>query len=70
MIRFVQCAIFVLYQIACSFLSLAHAQQADTGRPATDAHGDPLRPKLARRVPRAIHLRSSGIPSVELVSRF
>ncbi len=50
MIRFVLRATLALSLAALSFFSLAYAQQAGKGRPATDAHGDPLPPNAVARI--------------------
>src|ERR1700677_1974025 len=50
MIRFVLRATLAFSLTALSFFSLAWAQQGGTGRPATDAHGDPLPPDAVARI--------------------
>jgi WD40 repeat protein len=38
------------FSLTALYVSLAYAQQADAGRPATDAHGDPLPPNAVARI--------------------
>jgi WD40 repeat protein len=50
MIRFVLRAALALSLTVLSLLATAGAQQVGTGRPATDAHGDPLPPHAVARI--------------------